>query len=186
MTNETILNGVSVDGLMSTIEAVKDNPKVGECEFRAKNTWIGGGHNRTFISEFHAALEDHVHSKSFELHADEPPVFLGEDQAPNPVEYVLTALAACVTTSMVYHAAAKGIAIKGVESRLEGDLDLRGFLGISDQVPVGYKAIRIYFKIDADLSREEKKALIEMGKKYSPVFNTIFHATPVAVELDDA
>ena len=113
-----------------------------------------------------------------------PPLLLGEDKGPNPVEYVLKALAACVTTSMVYHAAAKGIEIKGIESKLEGDLDLRGFLGLSDDVPVGYKNIRIYFKIDADLSDEEKEELIRMGEKYSPVFNTIAKATPVSAKLD--
>ncbi len=100
------------------------------------------------------------------------------------MEYALTALAACVTTSLVYHAAAKGIEIRGVESRLEGDLDLRGFLGISEDVPVGYENIRMYFKIDADISDEEKEYLIQMGQKYSPVFNTISNATPVSAQLD--
>jgi uncharacterized OsmC-like protein len=100
------------------------------------------------------------------------------------VEYALKALAACVTTSIVYHAAAKGIPIRGVESRLEGDLDLRGFLGLSEDVPVGYESIRMYFKIDADISDEEKDELIRMGQKYSPVFNTISSATPVSAQLD--
>jgi uncharacterized OsmC-like protein len=118
------------------------------------------------------------------LDADEPPLLLGEDLGPNPVEYALKALAACVTTALVYHAAAKGIEIRGVESRLEGDLDLRGFLGISEDVPVGYEKIRVYFKIDADISDEEKEELIRMGEKYSPVFNTITKATPVSAQLD--
>lgn len=88
-------------------------------------------------------------------------------------------------TALVYHAAAKGIEIRGVESRLEGDLDLRGFLGISDEVPVGYEGIRVYFKIDADVPPEQKQKLIEMAQKYSPVFNTISNATPVSVRLDN-
>ncbi len=100
------------------------------------------------------------------------------------MEYALTALAACVTTSLVYHAAAKGIELRGVKSRLEGDLDLRGFLGLSEDVPVGYRQIRMYFTIDADISDEQKEELVKMGQKYSPVFNTISNATPVSVRLD--
>ena len=130
------------------------------------------------------AKQDHLHGKTFELDADEPPLLLGEDKGPNPVEYILKGLAACLTTSLVYHAAAKGIEVKGVESRLEGDLDLRGFLGISEEVPVGYQKIRVFFKVDADVSDAQKEELIQMAQKYSPVFNTVSNPTPVAVKLD--
>jgi uncharacterized OsmC-like protein len=112
-------------------------------------------------------------------------LLLGEGKGPNPVEHLLNALAACVTTSLIYHAAAKGIEVRGVESRLDGDLDLRGFLGLSNEVPVGFQKIRVSFKIDADISDQEKEELIEMGKKYSPVYNTIFAGqTAVTVGLD--
>ena len=178
------VNGVNVDALFGTIDAIKETPIIAEFQFRANNKWINGGHNHTTLKEFYGAQKVHAHEKPFELDADEPPLLLGEDIGPNPVEYALKALAACITTSLVYHAAAKGIEIRGVESRLEGDLDLRGFLGISKDVPVGYKNIRLYFKIDADISDEEKEELIRMGEKYSPVFNTISNATPVVSELD--
>ena len=181
---QRFVNGVNVDALFGTIDAVKETPAIAEFKFRADNKWVKGGHNRTTIKEFYGAQEVHPHEKSFHLDADEPPLLLGEDKGPNPVEYVLKGLAACVTTTIVYHAAAKGIEIKGIESRLEGDLDLRGFLGLSDDVPVGYKSIRIYFKIDADVSDEEKEELIRMGERYSPVFNTISDATPVSAQLD--
>ena len=181
---QRIVNGVNVDALFDTIDAIKDNPVIAEFQFRANNKWINGGHNHTTIKEFYGAQKVHAHEKPFELDADEPPLLLGEDLGPNPVEYALKALAACVTTALVYHAAAKGIEIRGVESRLEGDLDLRGFLGISEDVPVGYEKIRVYFKIDADISDEEKEELIRMGEKYSPVFNTITKATPVSAQLD--
>lgn len=179
-----VINGVDVDALFGTIDAIKDTPVIAEFKFRANNKWIDGGHNHTTINEFYGAQKVHAHENPFELDADEPPLLLGEDKGPNPVEYALKALAACVTTSLVYHAAAKGITLRGVESRLEGDLDLRGFLGISDDVPVGYEKIRMYFKIDADISEEEKEELIRMGQKYSPVFNTISNATPVVARLD--
>ena len=181
---QRFVNGVNVDALFGTIDAIKETPAIAEFKFRVNNKWVNGGHNRTTIKEFYGAKELHAHEKPFELHADEPPLLLGEDLGPNPVEYVLKAVAACVTTSIVYHAAAKGIEIRGVESRLEGDLDLRGFLGLSEEVPVGYKNIRLYFKIDADVSDEEKEELIRMGEKYSPVFNTISNATPVMSQLD--
>ncbi|MDQ7784720.1 MAG: OsmC family protein [Desulfomonilaceae bacterium] len=181
---DKIVNGVNVTALFNTIDAVKDKPVIAEFEFRAENSWHTCGHNTTSIKDFYGVQQVHAHEKPFVLDADEPPVLLGTDKGPNPVEYALTALAACVTTAMVYHAAAKGIEIRGIKSRLEGDLDLRGFLGLSKEVPVGYKEIRMYFTIDADISEEEKADLISTGKKYSPVFNTISNATPVSARLD--
>ena len=181
---QKFINGVNVDALFSTIDAVKENPVIAKFEFRANNKWINGGHNHTTIKEFYGTEKVHAHEKPFELDADEPPLLLGEDIGPNPVEYALKAVAACVTTSIVYNAAAKGIELRGVESRLEGDLDLRGFLGVSDDVPVGYKNIRLFFKIDADISDEEKEELIHMGEHFSPVFNTISNATSVTSKLD--
>jgi len=118
------------------------------------------------------------------FHMDEPPVLLGNNEGANPVEYLLVALSGCLTTSLIAHGSAKGIKIKGVESRDEWDLDLRGFLGISEDVKVGFQNIRVYLKIDADVSEEQKKELIKMAQKYSPVFNTVFNQTPVSVELD--
>ena len=143
MSEERIVNGVNVAALFDTIEAIKDKPVIAEFEFRVDNKWTDGGHNHTKITDFYGAQEVHAHNKPFELDADEPPLLLGTGKGPNPVEYALTALAACVTTALVYHAAAKGIEVRGVKSRLEGDLDLRGFLGLSEDVPVGYKEIRV-------------------------------------------
>lgn len=184
MAEDKFINGVNVTALFGTIDAVKQEPTIAEFEFRAGNEWFTAGHNRTSIRDFYGAKQVHGHDTPFELDADEPVVLLGTDKGPNPVEYLLTALAACVTTSIAYHAAAEGIEIRGIKSRLEGDLDLRGFLGLSKEVPVGYKHIRMYFTIDADLSDDEKEELVRMGKKYSPVFNTVFNATPVSAELD--
>lgn len=184
MSEERIVNGVNVTAFFDTIEAVKARPVIAEFEFRVDNGWVHGGHNHTKITDFYGTEEVHAHDAPFELDADEPPLLLGTGKGPNPVEYLLTALGACVTTALIYHAAAKGIELRGVKSRFEGDLDLRGFLGISKEVPVGYKEIRAYFTIDADISEEEKEELVRMGQKYSPVFNTVSHATPVSVQLD--
>jgi len=183
-TKEKVVNGVRVDKLFETIDAIKETPAIADFRFRAHNKWINAGHNHITIKGFYGAQEEHAHEKPFEFDADEPPLLLGAGKGANPVEYLLTALSACLTTAMAYHAAAKGIELRGVESRYEGDLDLRGFLGISPDVKVGYKNIRVYFTIDADISEEQKEELIAAAQKYSPVFNTVFNATPVTVELD--
>ena len=181
----TSRNGVNVDELFNTIDAVKRSPVIAKFKFRAENEWIEGGHNRTTIKDFYGIQKEHRHEATFKLDADEPPLLLGTGKGPNPVEYPLTALAACVTTSLIYHAAAKGIVLKSVESRLEGDIDLRGFLGISKDVRKGYQEIRMYFKIDADVPDEELQALVQLGPSYSPVFDSITKGVPVKVELEN-
>ena len=187
MINEmpTTVNGVNVDELWNTVDAVKKSPVIAKFKFRANNQWIEGGFNRTTVKDFFGLQQDHQHEATFKLDADEPPLLLGTGKGPNPVEYLLTALAACVTTSLVYHAAAKGIALNSVESRLEGDIDLRGFLGISKDVRKGYQGIRMYFKIDADVPQEDLQELVKLGPSYSPVFDSITKGVPVTVELDN-
>jgi uncharacterized OsmC-like protein len=179
-----MVNGVDVDQLFATIEVIKGAPDVAKFQFRITNKWINGGHNHTTITDFYGAQQDHRHEVPFELEADEHQVLLGEDKGPNPVEYLLTGLSGCLTSSLIYHAAARGIRIKGLQSRVEGDLDLRGFLGLSPDVKVGYENIRVYFKIDADLSEEQKEELIQMAQKYSPVFNSVTNPTTVSVSLE--
>lgn len=178
------VNGVNVDELFGTINAIKAAPVIAKFKFRAENKWMDGGHNRTTIKNFYGTQQDHERKEPFMLDADEPPLLLGKDKGPNPVEYALTALAACVTTAIVYHAAAKGVAIRSMESRLEGDIDLQGFLGIRDDVPRGYKEIRMFVKIDADVPPEKLEEIINLGPTYSPVFDTFTRAVPVSVQLD--
>jgi uncharacterized OsmC-like protein len=179
-----MVNGVDVEQLFSTIELIKEKPDVAKFKFRATNRWIDGTHNRATVKDFYGALREDRSRDPMVFEEDEPPVLLGKNQGANPVEYLLVALSGCLTTSLVAHASAKGIKIRGVASRYEGDIDLRGFLGISEDVKVGYQKIRVYFKIDADVSQDEKQELIRMAQKYSPVFNTISKSAPVAVELD--
>ena len=184
MDTQKIINGVKVNELFGTIEAVKKAPVIAKFKFRANNQWMDCGHNRTTIKDFYGTQQDHPHGKYFELDADEPPVLLGEDKGPNPVEYLLTALAACVTTSIVYHAAAKGITLNAVESRVEGDIDLHGFLGLREDVRRGFQQIRMMFKIDADVPEAELEALLKLGPTFSPVYDSITKGVPVMVELD--
>lgn len=184
MTEQKIINGINVDELMNTIKSMKEAPVIAKFNFRANNQWINGGHNRTIIKDFYGIQKEHRHEATFKLDADEPPLLLGTGKGPNPVEYLLTALAACVTSALVYHAAAKGIKLNSVESRVEGDIDLQGFLGISKDVRKGYQGIRMHFKIDADVPEEELEELVKLGPTYSPVFDSITKGVPVSVQLE--
>jgi len=175
-----VINGVDTDRMGATIEAVQNNPILATFQFRAKNRWITGGHNRSTIQSFYGAgQEDNIRTTPFVLDAAEPPVLLGNDEGANPVEFVLHALAACLTTSLVYHAAARGIRIESVESTLEGDLDLQGFLGLSDQVRRGYKEIRVNFTIKTDATAEQLKELT----KFSPVHDIVSNPVPVSISI---
>ncbi len=178
-----ILNGVNVDALSQTIDVIKEDPSIAKFNFRAKNQWVNGGENRTTVNDYYGAGKTHVRSKPFVFTKDEPPVLLGTDHGANPVEYALTALAGCLTTTLVYWAAAKGIKLNKVESTLEGDIDLQGFLNLDENVKVGYQSIQMNFKIDSDASEETLQELIEIAKKHSPTCNTFLNATPVNISL---
>ncbi len=184
MAEEKIVNGVNASQLFGTIDLIKQKPEVAKFKFRARNKWIHGTHNRATVNGFFGAMKEDTSRDPMIFNLDEPPVLLGKNQGANPVEYLLVALSGCLTTSMIAHAAARGIEIKGVESRYEGDLDLQGFLGISEEVPVGYQKIRVFFKIDGNLSEQQKEELVRMAQKFSPVFNTLTKSAPVSVQLD--
>ena len=185
MAEKTMLNGINLTQLTETIDAIRKNPEIAKFKFRATNQWVEGTHNRATVKDFFGALKEDTSRKPIVFEIDEPPVLLGNNVGPNPVEYVLVGLSGCLTTSLIAHAAARGIEIKGLSTRLEGDLDLRGFLGISDDVKVGYERIRVYFRIDADIPEEKKQELIDMAAKYSPVYNTVANPVPVEVLLDE-
>lgn len=164
----------------ATIQAIEQKSSLATFQFRADNRWIGGGHNRSTIQNFYGAGQyDSIRTKPFVLEADEPPVLLGKDQGANPVEYVLHALAACLTTSLIYHAAARGIRIESVESKLEGDLDLRGFLGLSDKIRRSYYQIRAHLNVKSDASAEKLKELT----KFSPVHDIVSNPMPVSITI---
>ena len=182
-TQTKIVNGVDVDQLFKTIDTIKENPEIAKFNFKAKNKWIGGTANKTTVSEYYGACKTHMRSKPHVFIKDEPPVLLGKDQGANPVEYLLAGVAGCVTTSLVAHAAARGIKIGSIESTLEGDIDLHGLLQLDDTNP-GYQGINISFKIESDASEDTLQELIELAKKSSPVANTVSRPTPVNVRLE--
>jgi uncharacterized OsmC-like protein len=179
-----IVNGVAVDDLFTTINAIKATPAIAKFKFRIRNQWAEAGQNRSTVDAFYGAGQDLSRSKPFVLEADEPPVLLGKDTAANPVEHLLHALAACLTTSMVYHATARGIHIEEVESSLEGDIDLRGFLELDKNVRRGYQGIRVNFKIKADVPDEQLQEIGQLGPKHSPVFDSLTNGVPVSVTAE--
>jgi uncharacterized OsmC-like protein len=181
---EKFVNAIDVDQLFGTIEMIKGNPEIARFNFRATNQWIAGTHNQATIKDFYGALQEDSSREPMDFDLDEPPVLCGTNLGANPVEFLLVALSGCLTTTMIAHAAARGIEIRKVESRYEGEIDLRGFLGISEAVPVGYKKIGVHFKIDADVPEDQKEELVKMAQKYSPVFNSIAKPISVSVHLD--
>jgi len=180
------INGVDVDRLAATIDHISDDPTLARFQFRARNRWIDGGHNRSEIKGFYGAgKEDTSRTEPFVLDADEPPLLLGENQAANAPEYVLHALAACLTGTLVYHAAARGIVLDGLESTIEGDVDLHGFLGLDETVRPGYQQIRISFKASGDFDDEQLAELASLTR-YSPVRDIVSNPVPVAIDVDRA
>lgn len=175
------VNGINLDVLTKTVQAIQSDPDLGKCRFRARNTWIDANHNCSTITGFYGAKQEFAHKQPFELHADEPPILAGTDEGANPVEHLLNALASCVTTSMVAHAAVKGIAIEELESELEGDIDLRGFLGLDAKVPKGYTSIRMTFKVKTDKDNMQK--LKKLGE-FSPVYNTLIQGTKIDIQVE--
>jgi len=178
------VNGVDVAALFATMNAIQAQPELAQFQFRAWNQWQGGTHCQSRIKDFYGAgQEDSARTKTYVFDADEPPVLLGQDRGANPVEYVLHALAGCLTTSLVAHAAARGIRLHSVESRFEGDIDVRGFLGMDPGIRNGYREIRVTFKVKGDAPRETLEELVRVAQQRSPVFDIVSNPVPVKVEL---
>ena len=178
-----IINGLDVNAALATIAAIKADKSLAKFQFRARNTWINGGENRSVIRDFYGAgREDNSRSTSFEFTNGEPPVLLGNNEGANPVEFLLHALAGCVTTTFVLHAMARGIVIRELSTELAGDLDLQGLLGLDDTVPPGYEQIRIRMHVKADCSDKDLEDLLAYAQQHSPVCNTICRPVPVVIE----
>jgi uncharacterized OsmC-like protein len=179
-----VMNGLDVDRMIETRDAIEAQPALGTFEFRAQNRWVRGGHNVSTVQHFYGAgREDTTRTAPFVLDNDEPDVLLGTDRGANPVEYVLHALAGCLTTSLVLHATARGIAIRRVESTLAGELDVRGLLGLSPDVRNGYERVRVTFHVEADASEAQIAELVAIAQQRSPVFDMLTNGVPVEVAL---
>ena len=179
----TTRNGLNLEQMGQTVEALKNDPSLARFQFRARNQWINGGENRSSIQGFYGAgQEDTSRTEPFVFTNGEPPVLLGNNEGANPVEFLLHALAGCVTTTTVLHAAARGIQIRRLSTELVGNIDVQGLLALDDSVPVGYESITIRMDIEADASDEEIDDLIAFAEGHSPVCNTVCKPVPVSIE----
>ena len=177
------MNGVNVDQLMETVDAIEDNANLATFRFRTRTEWVDGGRARTEIQDFYGAgQEDTSRSEPFVLEGDEPPVLLGTNQAPNAVEAVLHALASCLSVGFIYNAAAQGITVDSLDFELEGELDLRAFLGLSDEVRPGYEGITVNYRVEADAPPEKIDELCEYVQRTSPVLDIVRNPVPVTVQ----
>ena len=177
------VNGVDTDRLSATVAAVVADPAIARFQFRAGTHWIDGGHSRTTIQGFYGAgQEDETRTEPFVVETDEPPVLLGQNRAPNAGEHLLHALAACLTGTVVYHAAARGIALDGLECAIHGDLDVQGFLGLDDTIRPGYEKIRVTITAKGDFDEAQLAELARLTD-YSPVRDIVSNPVPVEIEL---
>ena len=177
---DTDLNGIHLEPVGQTVQALKENPELAKSRFQITNKWNSGGKSTTSVSSFISGGAENHHSQVFAINADEPPALGGDDTAANPVEYLLSALAGCITTTLVAHAAIRGIEIEEIESSLEGDLDLNGFLGLNPDTPKGYQGIRMDVKVKTAEGNLDK--LRELTQ-FSPVYSTLTNGVPVEINI---
>lgn len=190
MTTETIarpakqpINGVDVPTLFATIGVVGENPELAKFQFRANGKWMGGTHSRTSINRFYGAGQEHERATTFVADGDHPTVLVGGDNGPAPVEYLLSALAACLTAGIGNIASARQIKLHSVECQIEGDIDLQGLLGLSDKVRNGFNAIRATFRIDGDAPAEALRKIVEQSMARSAVLDMLRNGTSVEVDV---
>ena len=180
----TIRNGVDTGQMYGTLDAIKAQPELGRFEFRVRNEWIAGAHNRSRIQGFYGAgQEDASRDRPFVVDAGEPAILLGTDTGANPAEYLLHALAACLTTSIVYVAAARKVKLTAVESALVGEMDVRGALGVSDEVRNGFERIGITFRVSGEAPEEKLREVVERAKARSAVYDMVTSGVPVDTQV---
>ena len=179
----TPLNGVDTPTLFATLDAVKQQPELARFQFRATNRWQQGTHSRSTMESFHGAGGERRHVREFTFDADHPQVLVGRDQGPTPVEFLLHAIAACITAGIGNIAAARGVTLHEVESTVEGDIDLRGILGVSEEVRNGYEQLRVNVRIKGDASAEKLEQIVQQSRARSAVYDVLTNGIPVAISV---
>ena len=179
-----VRNGVDTATLFATLDAVKQAPEAARFQFRARNEWVSGTHNRTTIADYFGVGEERAHERTFVFDADHPAVLVGQDQGPTPAEFVLQALAACLTAGLANIAAARNITLTEVRSTVAGDIDLNGILGLDPAVRNGYQQITVRFTIKGDAPAAKLRELAEQSRARSAVYDVITNGVPVAIEVD--
>lgn len=180
------INGVDIDKLLATREAVRSNPPIAEFVFRATNTWDAGTQSTSTISGFYGVGQEMAHQQPTTLVADHPEVLVGTDHGPAAVEFLLPAIAACLTSGIANVAAARGVTLTKVSSSVEGDINLLGILGLSDLVRNGYEQIRVKFHLEGEADDETLRGIVEQSRRRSAVYDVLTNATPVVIDVETA
>ncbi|MGW5237659.1 OsmC family protein [Monashia sp. NPDC004114] len=178
-----VRNGVDTPALFATLDAVKGDPDLAEFQFRVTNEWVSGTHNRSTIHDFHGCKQEMTHAATWTYDADHPAVLVGNDNGPTPVEYVLHALAACLASGLANIAAARGVNLDQVTTRVTGDIDLRGILGLSDEARNGFKQVSVHFALRGD-DPDKLRAVVEQSRRRSAVYDLLTNGVPVSIEVD--
>ncbi len=181
---DSMRNGVDTATLFATLDAVKQAPAAAKFQFRAHNQWVSGTHNRSTITDFFGVGEERAHERTFVFDADHPAVLVGQDQGPTPVEFVLHALAACLTSGLANIAAARRVRLTEVRSTVTGDIDLNGILGLNPEVRNGYQQITVRFTIKGDAPAHKLREIVEQSRARSAVYDIITNQVPVTIEVD--
>jgi uncharacterized OsmC-like protein len=182
--NDPMRNGVDTATLFATLDAVKQAPEAARFQFRAHNQWQSGTHNRGTIADYFGVGEECVHERTFVFDADHPAVLVGRDNGPTPVEFVLHALAACLTAGLANIAAARKVKLTEVRSTVTGDIDLNGILGLDPEVRNGYQQLTVRFTIKGDAPADKLRELVEQSRARSAVYDIITNGVPVTIEVD--
>ena len=179
-----IKNGVNVDALLGAREALEQTPEAAQFKWRASCEWVTGTHSRSVIGDFFGLGAEQSRGRSFRVEADHPKVFAAEDNAPTPVEIVLSGLASCLTAGVAAVAQRRGIQLHSVKATVEGDMDIQGILGMDDDIRNGFGGIRVHFDIRADASPDDIKSLVAQSQKRSAVFDIVTNPTNVFVSVN--
>ena len=182
--SDSTRNGVDTTTLFATLDAVKQAPEAARFQFRAHNQWVSGTHNRTTIADYFGVGEERSHERTFVFDADHPAVLVGRDHGPTPTEFVLHALAACLTTGIANIAAARGVTLTEVRSTVTGDIDLNGIFGLNPEVRNGYQQITVRFTIKGDAPAETLREIVEQSRARSAVYDSVTNGVPVAIEVN--
>ena len=182
--NDSMRNGVDTATLFATLDAVKQAPEAAKFQFRVHNEWLSGTHNRGTIADFFGVGEERSHERTFVFDADHPAVLVGQDQGPTPAEFLLHALAACLTSGLANIAAARGVKLTEVRSTVTGDIDLNGILGLDAGVRNGYEQITVRFTVKGDAPAEKLQEIVERSRARSAVFDVITNGVPVTIDVD--
>lgn len=183
ITQENRTNGVDTATLFATIGAVREQPELAKFRFRTRHDWVSGTQSEARFPGFYGAGQEHTHRVDTVVTADHPVVLVGEDHGPTPAELMLNALGACLMAGLGNIAAARGIELRGVRCDVEGDIDLRGILGIDDGVRNGFESIRVVFRVDGDAEAEKLAALVAQSQRRSAAYDVLTHGTSVTVEV---